>query len=318
MEREVLMVFTDREIIKSYLLRGQDLYFSKSDGRIEIPRALISWEDIAYVFIYKTHDALLIYPNERGTIDLIGKTIMSAGRIRIPLSFLNKAGLNGHVFSITKEDNHLLIRPYNPQRSEDLNKFLDTLSSTQTRMLSNFISGSSVDADMESSVQAEPVPIFLSDKNMIFRTIGLPFRFYGFYARELGGEILLYKTGFTFYAIPGIKRIDGENTIGYLITNTTIYGNILAALEDSKVKKSNTTIELLFICNGCYDIKTYINPLSNVFNKDIEIAKKLCSNSSDFINENFRELTTVMSVLPLEPPILTEKNVRLWKNNSNH
>ena len=309
-------MFTDKEIIKSYLLRGQDLYFSKSDGRIEVPRALISWEDVVYVFIYKTHDALLIYPNECGTTDLVGKTIMSAGRIRIPLSFLNKAGFNGHVFSIAKEDNHLLIRPYNPQHSEDLNKFLDTLSSSQTNMLVSFISGPSINIESSTSTQAKP--IFLSDKNMIFRTVGLPFRFYGFYARELGGEILLYKTGFTFYAIPGIKRIDGENTIGYLITNTTTYGNILAVLEDSKVKKSNTTIELLFICNGCYDIKTYINPLSNVFNKDIEIAKKLCSNSSDFINENFRELTTVMSVLPLEPPILTEKNVRLRKDNSNY
>jgi len=315
----------DRNIVKSYLMRGQQHFMTmkKSDGRIEVPRLLINemrWGTIRWAFFYKTPDAILIYPSDEGNSDsLLGKIAVSSGRIRVPLNILNKVGFCGQSFAVAKENDHLLIRPYDCDRSEELDKFIDTLGLAQLRMLSNFIIGRPIDTDTEHLIglQLTAKPIFLANKaNTVFRAVGLPFRFFGFYLQKTQ-EILTSTNNckkLLFHAIPGIRRDNNRSSIGYLIVNSTTYGSILAALQNSD--QSGVDVELLFIYDPISDnpYRAYINPLSEVFNRDVNIARMLCSDPNSFVKQTFRQAVNSPSGVFPESPVLTDGNVQISTN----
>lgn len=321
------MDYNDRDIVRSYLLRGQQHFMTlkKSDGRIEVPRLLIGemeWEEEKWAFFHKTPDAILIYTDDAGRPDLLGKISISFGRIRVPLNILNRMGFHGQAFAVTREDDHLSVQPYNRDRGEELDRFVDTLGPLQLRMLSNFILGKPVDTETEQMVgpKLSARPIFLAEKsNMVFRAVGLPFQFRGLYIPETR-EIVVCdgEEGHghsLFFCIPGVKRHRGENTIGYLIVNDTTYGDIVAALQNHLLEKRGD-VELVFIYNQIFNdkYKAYVNPPSSVFRDDLDIARELCADIEGFMNRTFRRVDGDPHRQPCEVPVLTDDNVDIFTN----
>lgn len=317
------MSFSDREIVRSYLMRGQQHFMTlkKSDGRIEVPRLLINemeWTSKRWAYFFRAPDAILIYPSNDGDPEsFLGKVAVSAGRIRVPLNILNKIGFCGRAFAVSKENDHLSVQPYGWDRGEELDKFIDTLGPLQLRMLSNFILGKPVDSDTEQLTRPKlrANPIFLASKaNTVFRAIGLPFRFYGIYVQETK-EILISAGDHrercpVFHAIPGIRRDNRGSTIGFLIVNSTTYGSIIAALQTAR--KTDPDVELLFIYDpiseGMY--RAYVNPPSEVFNRDVDVARMVCSDADGFMSGGvFRRLASDPDKRYPEPPVLTDDNV---------
>ena len=319
------MNYSDRDIVRNYLMRGQQHFMTmkKSDGRIEIPRFLIGgtrWEEERWAFFYQAPDAILIYPSNISGPELLGKISISFGRIRVPSNILNKMGFYGESFTVTQEEGHFSVRPYNRDRGEELNMFVDTMGPLQLRMLSNFILGRPVDMDTDQMIppKLRAAPIFLTYRsNMVFRAIGMPYQFNGLYIPETK-EIVVYSEEGNYSAfrcIPGIKRHGGKNTVGYLIVNDTTYGSILAALQNHMQEKRGD-VELVFIYNPMFDDKyrAFVNPPSDVFNNELDIARELCADITGFMNRNFRCVGGDLCRPPCDPPILTDDNVDIFTN----
>jgi hypothetical protein len=302
----------------------------KSDGRIEVPRLLIKemgWEERGTAFFHRATDAIWLYTSYADSkeisagSELLGQIAVSSGRIRVPLNILNKMGFYGQSFAIAKENDHLSIQPYNCDRGEELDKFIDTLGPLQLRMLSNFICGKPVDTDTEHMVRPKlrANPIFLANKaNTVFRAIGLPFRFHGLYIPETKEIVTSTNDNreycSVFHGIPGIRRDSKGNVIGFLIVNDTTYGSILAALQNTG--KRDADVEFLFMYDPMSDskYKAYVNPPSSIFDCDLDIARTLCTDVNGFMNRIFRRLDNNPEKSHLEPPVFTDDNVRISFN----
>lgn len=318
------MDHTDRTIVRDYLMRGQQHFITKKkgDGRIEIPRLVIAemgWDqEEVHVFGWPgSGEAISVNRTaDPGGGHYFGRIVISFGRIRIPLTMLNKAGFRGDLFSVGKEGrDRLVVRPYSHDRGEELDRFVDTLEPLQMRMLSNFILGRSVDTDAEQVASAAAKPLFLvSRSNTVFKTIGPPFRFSGIYLFETG-EIVdttsnrMNVRGHTLYAVPGIRRANGNNDVGFLIVNDRTFGAIVGAVHNH----GNTPpdVELLFMYDNRSDsmYRVFVHPPSDVFNDCIESARRLCADPGAFISGHFRKLVAEPAHLPEEPPVFTDANV---------
>ena len=291
---------------------GVDLY-PKSDGRIEIPKYMITtagWD--SYDKVYMSSDLQgNLYISSDSTFFSGGVTIsvaVSHGRLRIPVGFLKRIGIhNRNLVAVYDMNSTLHLRPDNSESEEALVEFVNELNEKDAILLANILMGRAVldnyIPNMEIvrvSVNQKPLPeaeMFLLEANeqrsFMFRPIGNPYKFKCCWVDKV--PHLAYENNDNatmLYVIPGIKRIkknDGGTVPGFLIIDETTFGKICYVV---KKKGDDTAIgkDLIFMFSPRVRIgsfKVFENPKEDLDPKIIEEAKQVCANPERFLSSNF-------------------------------
>ena len=111
---EIKSIFKNNERIKeSKITNWDDDSKPKSDGRVEVPKTIIKqigWDNSKIIFISNNGDHLILSNNR--TENIIGKTIVSYGRVRIPAGILRSTDLYRKELFFTIENNNLRVQTY--------------------------------------------------------------------------------------------------------------------------------------------------------------------------------------------------------------
>lgn len=294
---------------------GVDLY-PKPDGRIEIPKYIISvagWDSSSMVYMSSDLSGNIYISTDSSLVeDEISIAVaISHGRLRIPAGFLKKARLfNRSLVSVYDMNSMLHLRPDNSDSIEALSEFLSTLDDNQVNELSNILTGR-----VQSNIRQLPhmeiirVPVnqkelpeaklFLLEGNeqhsFIFRPVGNPYKFKCCWVNKT--PMLAHGNDdnnclATIYAIPGVKRVKkdaGVGIPGFLLIDQMTFGKICYVV---KKKGENTAVDrdLIFMFSPKTKVgsfKVFENPKEDLDTKIIEEAKQVCANPEKFLSTHF-------------------------------
>lgn len=180
--------------------------------------------------------------------------------------------------------------------------------------------------------EEEPYLLLLERHNqLIFRPVGMPCRFLGYFL-GLKNELVLFRSYADtfqnpdmFYLIPGMKKIssfehqdycsDRKLLTGFLLVNERTYGGIAYAQKDNK--HLNHIRDLIFMYKPFSPsmYKVYKNPPCYDLNQDeIDNARLICKDPIDFINKIFRTIEQEdASLIITNPPPLTFRTLENFK-----
>lgn len=289
----------------------------KSDGRVEIPKYLITaagWEDTNMVYMSSNLDNMLYVSTDSELVDdtISVAVAISNGRLRIPAGFLRKIGLNDRVLvAIHDGDGMIRMRPDNTKSEEALGEFLEKLDDDQVKELlgilvgkaaavsNNFIPSMEI-ARISISQKSLPEPsLFLLEGNesnpCVFRPVANPYKFRCCWVE---GKPMLVRPSQThdksivLYAVPGLKRIkkeDGVAVPGFLLLDQITFGKICYIVK-RKGEKTAVGRDLIFIFSPKTKVgsfKVFENPRENLDPSIIELAKLTCANPERFLSNNF-------------------------------
>lgn len=336
-----------KDVLLDFLITERGVISSpKSDGRIEIPQNIIKtmgWNKHKTIFVKKIPSGLLLTDKDINTN--MGKIVVSYGRVRIPFKILKSVGLNGKKINLTCEDGNVVIKASNTELRKNIIELLDGFCDhceDRLKKVVNFILGNVEELTIKKEEftphknatfcgspliiktpknnKKEPC-LFLLDKNeLVFRPIGMPFRFPGYYLK-LKNELTLYRNfeNFTspniFYLIPGIKV--STRSIGFLLINEQIYGNIVYIQGN---EHTNFDRDLIFIyrpfSSAMY--KVYRNPpLPNINENEINFAKQVCNDPKSFLEKIFRYIEQDdINLIAVNVPPLTQYTLENFKCKS--
>lgn len=267
----------EKEIINNLLINkvGSILYPGQN-GEIEVP---VSTKEES-VTISITCGEIIICQ-----IDCFDTRIcVEDNKVVLPNVLLKQAKLNDKSLNIISNGEFISIRANN-RNVNSVKGFVETLSEDQVKFLSDILIGN--DSGVVVNEKIEPILFLLDHKNLIFRPIGLPFKFFGNYENN---EFVLNNSKNVFFILPGINRLTNE--IGYLFITELQFAKILYIFNTNGVTKSEyINRDLIFHYDPLADglFKIFIGPEEDIRKEQEDLTKEICNDSEQFIKNIFRK-----------------------------
>ena len=288
---------------------GVDLY-PKADGRVEIPKHIVSyaWDsNLVYISSDMCGNIFISDDAEQIQEEISVSVRVSHGRVRIPSGFLRKVGMYRRNLIATFDGISIVhIKQNNASGYGALLEFLNSLSDCQADQFVKIMTGRAPRddnniPDMEivrisanQGVVSEPkLFLLVSDENkpVLFRPIGDPYKFKCCWVDGVPKLTQNDDTNNTsvIYAIPGIKRNKDEgNAAGFLLIDSITFGKVRYVAN----RRGSTVVGrvLIFLFSPKARVgsfKVFENPEEKMDPNSIEEAKLICSNPERFLYNNF-------------------------------
>lgn len=259
-----------KEIILRYFLPAGYILNPKSDGRIEIPQAVVKhlgWNLLKEINYESDIGRICLFENEsKASIKV------ADGRIRLSLNLLKKAEINNRELCLVINSDGFVIYP--KLNFEGMIDFVSSLNEVQVKNLSSILMGQEVKDD-----KAE---LILPDSPMVFKITGGP---YVFPAERDGKNIFFKEGGEEFFLVPGIQIKKNDNRYGFLVLSKETFKLVKNIVLNAK--KDFVEIILLYDSFVAGGFKVYNNPPTELPNEEIVKSQSVCKDPKKFIDENF-------------------------------
>jgi len=292
----------------------------KADGRVEIPQSLvksIGWHKHQVVFISKKPGELIICGQHSD--DVICKTTISCGRIRIPAGALRSVGFENKPLLLMLGDGCIVVRIDCRGKESDIKQVLGQIEPSNIKELSTLLLG--------GNRQFEKPKFFLLQRlrQLVARPIKPPFRFPGYLLSTK--ELVLFKTfnkvpqkPTMFYLLPIIKMLEPTSkeryNFGFLLLTEENYGAVVEALRRASVNAKKPNRSLIFLYRpfslGMWSV--YVNPPDDIPEEIVNKAVGICNNPEIFLRNYFREFEEKDTEFIIHmPPPISKENLEKFK-----
>lgn len=299
---------SDDEIYSQLSLKLQNsngtILFPKSDGRIEIPRTLVKlleWENEEFIYVEMVESTgnLLMHCNQKTGLLPRSKIKVSSGRVRVPLSIIKKVGTdrNQSVRLIPNLNLSSLIILPNMRCSSEIKSILREIGSDLCKKLFDCLCNKETLLDKDDSYKPK---LFLIDvkKPTVVRIIGLPFSFSAHWVtnENTGGGTLVphflecsickHRSPENIYIVPVIKKVDGQNLVGFLLVQEELRNKIANKISGKDPSDFTLIIYYAPLQDGMCHV--YNNPPEQISQEELKRAQEICNNPNKFIFDTFK------------------------------
>jgi len=295
----------------------------KGDGRIEIPHRIVrlmGWKDKQVITVCCDTCSLVLSESCKNPI---GKVSISAGRLRVPMSMLKKAGLNGHltfVVSTNLNDSSICVMPYVLDKNEKIFDIIGSIDNNILEMIHDILVNP-VRLIAVKSVLSKP-QLFLPscDGPTIVRIIGPSLLFNAHWVNlkgdGRGGTIVPHKDGCKICEhrtpdilsiIPVIRKQRGELDVGFLLVKEGLRRKIGSVLLGTKSDPSCADVLIYYVPYDDGMFRVYMNPHEVMPEDIINKAKETCGDPNAFVASCFQEPDEPFQVHMI-PVVLAKKH----------
>jgi len=117
-----------KDVLLDFLITKRGIVsFPKSDGRIEIPQTIVKmmgWDKCNEIYIKKSPSGLLL-TSTTSVRGLVGKVVVSCGRVRIPAKILRSSNLENKKIVLAIKQDYVIARSDNRKDKEEITELLN-------------------------------------------------------------------------------------------------------------------------------------------------------------------------------------------------
>jgi hypothetical protein len=312
----------DDKVFNSLALRLLDargtILYPKGDGRIEIPQGLVrlmGWRNKSIVRIGTCLRGLSLASDDFPVPEPLGQVAVSMDRVRIPVSILRKAGINGKPgVTVTPDLNKpmLIVLPYMLDRVGSVATVLSEMGEATCAKLLAAIDGKTVSARLrEADAVPELVPgtepldsgtepkLFFPSpfKPTVIRVIGQPFMFQAHWVATVGGgTFIVHKVECPLckergperlYLVPVIRRGAELEQAGFLLAKEELRAVIGRVLSGSNPSAFDLMLYYKPFAYGMFEV--FRKPPEPLVDGLVESAQEMCGDPDAFLESVFAE-----------------------------
>jgi hypothetical protein len=293
--------------------------YPKGDGRVEIPHGIVrlmGWRDKCVVWIWRSHDRLVLSDRPNG--HQIGRVSVSMERARIPMSMLRTVGMDGRPLVVSPEltSGTINVRPSLVKAKPRVEAVLREMGPEMCAKLAAALSGDSCadkPADPAKGARAADPKLFLMDTSgpTVIRVIGAPFVFNAHWV-PVGdkGRIVPHRdpcplcsmrTPDKMFLIPVVRKKGGETQAGFLLAQEDLRANIARQIAG----RNPTEFDLILFYKPYSDgmCGVYKSPVEPMPESQMANARSACADPNAFVASTFHETDGDIQSVPGRAPM---------------